>query len=347
LAIDLLGANKAVDMRIYEEELRPWLPEKILDCHVHVSLASNCGRISDERRSRLWPIEVGVFQSWEELRSNYRLLFPDRHVDVLAFGGVYREQDSHLENSYVYSGLANPANRADALLVTRPDWDASVIETAMARGFLGVKPYPDLAPQNTSEVSIYDFLPKTHLETLNRLGAVLMLHLPRAARLGDPNNIRELLEIAERYPSIKLIVAHIGRAYCLPTAEKGLPFFADTPGVYFDTSANLNADVFELALETVGPDRLLFGSDLPVMMMRGVREHVGEDYINYTDGDYSWNTNRKSIKEEAGYTFYIYQEIRALIRAFERRGLGKAAFRGVLYSNAAKLLGKPVGSFAA
>ncbi len=51
----------------------------------------------------------------------------------------------------------------------------------------------------------------------------------------------------------------------------GLPHFADDPGLYFDISANLNADVFHYALGTIGPERLLFGSDLPVTMMRGVR----------------------------------------------------------------------------
>jgi len=342
-----LNTGRSVDNEIYESELSPWLPEKILDCHAHISLSGNCGRMSPERRTKMWPMEVGVFQSWEELRANHSTLFPDRDVDVLAFGGVYREQDTALENEYVYSGMLNPANRAQGLLVTRPEWDADVIESAMIRGFAGIKPYPDLAPRGVDEVSIYEYLPKSHLAMLNRLRGVLMLHIPRAGRLGDPNNIRELLEIANDYPSIKLIVAHVGRAYCLPTARRGLPSFADVPGVFFDTSANLNTDVFQLALETVGPDRMLFGTDLPVMMMRGVREHVGETYVNFSNGDYSWNTDRKSPEVESGYTYYVYQQLRALIGAARRAGLGKEALGKILYSNAAKLLGKPVGVLTA
>jgi len=163
--------------------------------------------------------------------------------------------------------------------------------------------------------------------------------LPRAGRLADPDNIRELTEIAERYPTVRLIVAHIGRAFCLPTARAGLPHFANRPGVYFDTAANLNAEVFEYALDTVGPDRLLFGSDLPITMMRGVREHIGDKYANYTDAPYSWNVSRKSLEEEASYTFYLYEEIRALTRAIERCGLGREAAEKVFCTNSAKLLG--------
>lgn len=328
---------RPVDGLVYEE-LSRWLPERILDCHVHVSLAENCGPVSDDRKSELWAVEAGVFQSWKRLRDSYAALFPGREVDVLAFGGVYREQKIECDNAYLLDGLADPANRARGLFVTRPEWSADRIAEAMSQGFLGIKPYPDLAPQGAADASIYDFVPREHLAMVDRLGGVMMLHLPRRDRLSDPDNIRELKEIRQAYPSIRLIVAHIGRSYCLPTVREGLPHFADDPGIYFDTAANLNADVFQFALETIGPKRVLYGSDLPVMMMRGMREHVGTSYINYTDGPYSWNTNRKSQEEEAEYTFYLYEELRALITAVERAGMGKAEFASVMYSNAAELL---------
>lgn len=346
MALDVSIAG-SIDKQIYERELSPWLPPRIFDCHVHVSLKENCGWMSPERRSKIWAMDVGGFQSWEQLKANHRALFPDRPVDVLAFGGVYREQDAALENEVVLAGIHDPDNHAQGLMVTRPEWSTAAIEAGLRQGFIGIKPYPDLAPQGTGEVSIYDFLPKAHLEVLDRHNGVLMLHIPRAGRLADPDNIRELLEIAERYPSVRMIIAHVGRAYALPTAEKGLPHFAEVPGIMFETSANLNADVFELALETVGPDRILFGTDLPVTMMRGVREYDGDTYINFTDGPYLWNTNRKSPEEEARYTSYVYQELRALIEATRRAGYGMDVFHRMMYSNAAKLLGRPLGIAAA
>jgi len=324
---------------VYEKELSQWLPPKIIDCHVHVKLQEHAGPVSPKRKEAMWALEVGSSQSWEQLRSNTQTLFPRQDVTCLTFGGVYREVNTDLSNDYVLSGAKDPRNKAMALYVTRPEWSTAKLELAMDQGFLGIKPYSDLALKDSIEVSIYDFLPKDHLKLMNDRGGIVMLHLPRAKRIGDPENTKELLEIAEAYPSIRLIVAHIGRAYCLPTAEKGLPYFADVPGVLFDTAANLNADVFEYALKIVGPDRILYGSDLPIMLMRGVREHVGDKYINYTDGPYSWNTNRKSPEDEAKYTYYLYEEMKALIEAVRRCGGGKDTLNKILYTNSAKLLG--------
>ena len=329
----------AVDS-VCQAEMRPWLPPEIIDCHVHINLAEHNGPISAERLARSWAAEVGTVQSWEELADNRRTLFPDQRVTSLVFGCPARETDIEANNAYVLQGASDPVNNAEALYMTRPELPASAIADAIGAGFLGIKPYPSLSPEGSLEVSIYDFLPREHLSVLNELHGILMLHLPRVGRLGDPDNIREALEIYEAYPSIKMVIAHIGRAYCLPTAERGLPHFADATGLYFDTSANLNPDVFECALETVGPERLLYGSDLPIMMMRGVREYEGERYINYTDGPYSWNVNRKSPEEEAKYTYYLYEELRAILKAVERTGAGKDAVTKIMYSNAAKLLGR-------
>jgi len=332
--------QRPLDRRIYEQELLPWLPATIIDVHVHVALPEHSGPVSEERRKINWAMELDLHQSWRQLRENYGTLFAQQQVSALVFGGVYREVDIERANEYVVAGAQDPRNRAKALLVSRPEWDAERIAQAIARGFAGIKPYPDLAPPQIArdDVGIFDFVPRAHLEMLDRLGGILMLHLPRPARLGDAQNVRDLLEIARAYSRIKLIVAHVGRAYCMPTAQQGLPHFADQPGIFFDVAANLNADVFQLALETVGADRLLFGSDLPVTMMRGMREHVGDQYINYTDGPYSWNVNRKSPDEEAKYTYYLYEELRALIRAVERAGLGREAMEKMMCANAARLL---------
>ncbi|MGC8861749.1 MAG: amidohydrolase family protein [Armatimonadota bacterium] len=331
--------EREVDRKIYENELSPWLPPKIIDGHVHIGLSEHIGPISDERKKSNWAYEVGLSQSWEELRSNLEMLFPKQEVETLVFGIPLREVDLERNNDYVLAGVRERSNRSNGLLVTRPEWEPSVIEQALQNGFLGIKPYPDLAPSGDPEPSIYEFLPEAHLELLNRQSAILMLHLPRKGRIADPENIRELTEISRRYPGIRIIVAHIGRAFCLPTTERALPRLTGLPNVWYDMSAVLNADVLAYAIRTIGPDRLLYGSDLPITLIRGYREHVGETYINYADGNFSWNTNRKPPEVEANYTYYIYEELRALIAAAERLGLGKELVEKVMYSNAARLLG--------
>ncbi len=336
--------SNAVDRRVYEEQIAPWLPDRIADCHVHVGLGEGSRPISPERLKAMWALEVGCHQSWQQMRETYRMLFPEQRVSSLAFGNVYNEIDTQHENAYVLHGILDQRNDAAGLFVTRPETSSAEIAEALSKGFVGIKPYPDFVNGRTMEVSIYEFLPKSHLEMLQDAGGILMLHLPRAGRLGDPNNIREIIEIAETYPRVRMVIAHIGRAYCLPAAKRGLPALADHSRILFDTSANLNPDVFQYALETVGPHRLLFGTDLPVMLMRGIREHRGEQYVNYTSGPYVWNTDRKSPEEEANYTFYVYEAIKALIKAIERAGYGKAEMEKITYSNSAEMLGLSVSN---
>lgn len=38
-----------------------------------------------------------------------------------------------------------------------------------------------------------------------------MLHIPRDGRLKDPVNLAQMMEIEEKYPKVKLIIAHVGR----------------------------------------------------------------------------------------------------------------------------------------
>ena len=48
---------------------------------------------------------------------------------------------------------------------------------------------------------------------MDELGAIVMLHIPRNGRLKDPVNLAQIMEIKQEFPNIRLIIAHIGRAY--------------------------------------------------------------------------------------------------------------------------------------
>ncbi len=328
-----------VSKRVYEEEINPFLPDEIIDIHIHVGLPEHVSPIRPERLAGMWAMEIASSYSWQEMRDSFSLLFPDKKVTALAFGFPYQEVDLAANNAYVLQGIKDPINKSYALFLTSPDTSPDTISQALSDGFIGIKPYPDLAPGGYGDVSIYDFLPNEHLKVLDEASAVLVLHLPRKGRVADPDNIRELLEIYEKYPNVKIIVAHIGRAFCLPTAQIGLPRLAQATGLYYDFAANLNADVLEYAIQTVGVDKILYGSDLPITLMKGIREHVGDKYYNYTSGPYSWNTNRKSPEIEASYTYFLYEELKALITAAGKCGDAKEIINQITYTNAAGILG--------
>jgi hypothetical protein len=130
------------------------------------------------------------------------------------FGKVSRAYDVEACTNYV----VEECKKRDwpYLYVTRPEWTAEEFEQrVLASGAKGAKVYLNFSPMYipSNEIRIFDFIPHHQLEVLNQHGWVLMLHIPRAGRLGDPVNIAEMIELNRKYPKVKTIIAHIGRAY--------------------------------------------------------------------------------------------------------------------------------------
>jgi hypothetical protein len=325
---------------IFRAELDEFLPEFIYDSHVHVALPEHYGEVPAEAIKDSWAAEAPRDLSLEQLSEVQSQFYPGRTVRSLAF--TMPVPYAHIEagNAYVAQGIASGS--VDGLLVTRPEWSQEkVLGLVRDGGFLGFKPYPGLVGSRSDDtVCIDDYFPPAHQEIADEFGLIALIHLPRPERLRDPRNLAELHELVGNRPNIRVIVAHIGRAYTMSYAEPGLAALRDLPTLYHDFAMNLNADVIELALEEIGPERLLYGTDLPICLMRGVREHEGDQYINFSDGDYTWNTpeRRKPAAVEAGYTLYVYEELRAFRRAAQRAGLTAEQVAQVMGTNALRLV---------
>ena len=75
-------------------------------------------------------------------------------------------------------------------------------------------------------------------------------------------NLTQIVEIEKNYPNVKLIIAHVGRAYCPEDVGDAFEVLAESRKMLFDISANTSAENFERLIRAVGPRRILFGSDL-------------------------------------------------------------------------------------
>lgn len=76
---------------------------------------------------------------------------------------------------------------------------------------------------------------------------------------GHRTHVGHIAEVAQRYPEAKLIADHIGGGGDWEWACKTL---SEAPTVHAEISGSLfDAGMMELALETIGPDRLLFAAD--------------------------------------------------------------------------------------
>ena len=79
----------AYDKKIYEEELRDFLPDKFIDIHTHLW----CKEFAEDGNTRSkgvhktvkWPSLVADTNPVEDLQEAYRLMFPGKEVSALCF----------------------------------------------------------------------------------------------------------------------------------------------------------------------------------------------------------------------------------------------------------------------
>ena len=122
------------------------------------------------------------------------------------------------------------------------------------------------------------------LEAADEYGLVLTVHasepvghLYQGKGRATPGVMMRFIENARAYPNVKIVCAHWGG---------GLPFYALMPevrealeNVWFDTAASpflYSSDVFSIAARLIGADKILLGSDFPLIRFRRIRSHVEE-----------------------------------------------------------------------
>jgi len=333
-----------VDAAFFAEHIDPWLPRRIFDAHVHVNdPALRVEEMTDERRRQHWVTEVAEPMPTGVLARCDEVVYPGRDVHRVAFGWPGLDFDVEATNEYARAECLKRGWHSLALL--RPQWPAERVAEELARpGVIGLKPYYALIGRDATtrdryiESSIFDFLPHHALEVADDRRAWVTLHVPKVGRLGHPDNIREIKEIRRRYPSVILVIAHLGRCYTQPHAAEAFDELADDAGLYFDNSAVLNPAVHRLALELFGPRRILYGTDNPVFYMRGRRTWQDRQYINHTSADLHFNRDQHEPAEvEAAYTLYMYEALRAIKQACDEVGVGPAGIEAIFCGNARRL----------
>ncbi|HRY51553.1 MAG TPA: amidohydrolase family protein [Candidatus Paceibacterota bacterium] len=334
-----------VDREFWARRLEDWLPPNIIDAHMHVSdPALRLAPMTDEMRRQYWVNEVLEPMDFTTADHCYAVLFPGRRLTCVGFGMPDLDFDLEAGNAYAQQGCHNRGWHN--LAVVRPQWSAEYVSQWLDQpGVVGVKPYYALISRNREtrdahlEAGIFDFLPHHQLEVLNERRAWVTLHVPKADRLGHPDNLRDIRELRRRYPRVILVIAHLGRCYTEIHAREALPPLADDPGLFFDTSAVLNPASYRIALEHIGPSRLLFGSDNPILFMRGRRQFHQRQYVNRTNYPFHFNRDREPPEIEALYTLFLYEDLWAMRQACQSLGMDDPRTAAMIFhDNAQRLL---------
>ncbi|HOK81043.1 MAG TPA: amidohydrolase family protein, partial [bacterium] len=338
---------KPCDIERYEV-IKKFLPENIIDAHTHIWRKKDYpSQKKHDPRLVNWPSMVAEENPVEDLIETYKLLLPDKNVIPLMFPNLPSGNNLDLINRY--ASKCSKKTGYPALIFSNPEWSGKELEERIVEGgFIGAKSYMSMLPETIppNDIRIFDYFPEHQIDIHDKNGWIVMLHIPKDGRLKDPENLKDLCEIDERYENIQVIVAHVGRAYCNHDAGNAFDILKKTKRIMFDISANTNEHIFSMLIECVGPDRILFGSDLPITRMRMRRIERNGKYVNLVPkglyGDVSQDQHMAEIDgiEAENLTFFLYEEIDAFRRACEKHNLKSTDIEKIFYKNALNIIEK-------
>src|SRR5208337_4625143 len=91
-------------------------------------------------------------------------------------------------------------------------------------GFLGFKVFLPWHGDAYGTTSVQDMLSATEMDIAQELGLVVLLHVPRAGRLADPEVQEGVRWLSGSWPGAKIVLAHCGRCYLPFEMEQAIGF---------------------------------------------------------------------------------------------------------------------------
>lgn len=323
------------DHDLYERTVAPLLPERIFDAHVHLYRHAHYGQAGPPPLFAATPAEVGAERFAEDIAW---LHGAGRTTGALCFGLAFTGE-REANDTYVAAETAAGRERGLAALpqlIVAPDDDPELVRERVRRGgFVGLKPYHTLAKLDgpTWQAPLEEYFPEALARVAHEEGLSVTVHLVRDRALADPANQATLRHYCERYPNMRLILAHAGRGFNPWHTIEGVGALAGLGNLWFDTSAVTEAGGFEAIVETFGHGRLLYGSDFPISHLRGRCVAIGDSFHwLYADG-----ATLEERHADLRPALVGLESLRALALACRRLRLSDSQIEDIFYGNAAQL----------
>ena len=206
---------------------------------------------------------------------------PDRFIQIMDAAGVDRAcvncifyGDARHGNDLVTKFVSRDPDRFIGVAYVTPRYPDEAIQELerafdeMEMKFLKI--YPNYFRQPVDDPAYFPIF-----EWANDRGIVIMSHSNYIPE-NDPQYASEhdtftrplrFIALAERFPRIRWVLAHAGNA--IHGQEEAVEAALARPNIFLETSTSLGAHgTIEFLVEGVGADRVLFGSDMPLLDAR-------------------------------------------------------------------------------
>ena len=317
------------DREFFDRELASFLPPKVFDAHCHLWLESEV--------SFRVPGLSGDVGADEYLRL-IQDLHPGRELGALflSFADPSKPNSQSRMNEFVGRETARSPRYRGALFVKPtddPDWVRAEVKRL---GLHGLKCYHTFAATKpTWQASIPEYLPERLVAAADQDGLFITLHIVKSRAVADPDNIEWIRRYCERYPNMKLILAHSARGFQPAHNLEGLSKLRGLPNLYFDTSANCEPIAHQSIMRILGHRQLMYGSDLPVSHMRGRSLAAADSFIWLYADTPVWGEKHQQITP----VLIGLEHLRSLKWACWSERLDDQAVEDLFWNNAQRMLG--------
>lgn len=260
--MDLALWRYSLSLTTRETELRDrlmnWLPPDIIDAHSHSNLPEHVGVLPERVQNHM----MSTFPSLtlEESIALKAIFFPGKKVRTLRFASAFQGIDHVAANEYL---LRNSPVEDRVALYVLPDNIEYTIKMMEEERVSALKAY--YLYFDPPATTIYQYFPREVLEEAQARGIPVILHLPRLITLcGD-----ELAQVLKDFPQLRIVLAHLGLPHLMvPGLEAAYERFSSYENLFMDTSMIPSSEVVELALRKFGTERIMYGSDEPLNLIR-------------------------------------------------------------------------------
>ena len=323
------------DQLLFQRELDSFVPNKVLDAHSHIWSVS----VHDSTLSRDFE-RLGKHVTLEHWRLHLNELLPGRRQGGLLLPEVFGTtlESVQQQNEFVSrEALSDPWCRPSMFVTPQMDPDYVRQEVRRLR-IAGLKCYHTTsARQPPWESDIPEYLPEELVRVADEEELCITLHMVKSRAVADPGNQFWIRTYCERYPKMKMILAHAARSFNPNHAIEGMESLRGLPNLWCDMAAVTDVGACEVIIDTLGCERLLWGTDFPISHGRSRCVAVGDTFLWLTPENVAGQQHSANVADS--FVFHGLESLRILKQAAWHRHLSDSEIEGIFFGNLAGMLG--------
>jgi len=326
-----------------QERLLPKIPEDVIDVHVHMAdeKSVNMDQIPAAALNHMmttFPVNTN-----EQSAAIDETLMTGKSVNKLRFANAFKGVLHKSVNTYLINTKNDNAKTAlFGVSESSEDIDYTISELESGN-YAGLKMY--YMATDPPKKNLYEYFPRDVLSAAERLGVPIILHLPKTIY----GSMDELGNLQANFPNLKVMLAHIGVVHTVRNGlDQILKNVSQMENVFVDTSGIHEAEVVARALKYLGKNKLLYGSDEPLNLIRAIvyeNPDLGPRLL--TDYPYHWVDKDEQAKYrslgDGKFMHSHWQQLSAIDHAVELQGYTETEKKNVLTAifetNAKRLFG--------